>query len=219
MTTARTVHTAEALAWLAENPARAGMSVVTSMPDLSETPHRTLPEWKAWFTSAAESILRWLPPDGMAIFYQTDIRHEGLWIDKGYLVQRAAERTGAHLVWHKIACRKPPGTLGVGRPSYAHILCFSKSRTFQLREPGPDVLPDAGAMSFSRATGASAAQVACAYLRASTPTDTIVDPFCGEGTILAAANALGFAAIGVDLNEKRADKARRFELHRSATQT
>jgi hypothetical protein len=206
------VHTAEALAWLSANPSRAGMSIATSMPDISETPHLTLAAWKAWFTGAASQIFDWLPPHGMAIFYQSDIRHEGIWIDKGYLVQRAAEDRAVHLVWHKIACRKPPGTLGLGRPSYAHLLCFSKHRAFALREPGPDVLPDAGPMSFSRATGAEAARVACAYLRASTQTDTVVDPFCGEGTMLAAANAEGLAAVGIDLNEKRVSKARRLTL-------
>ena len=206
------MHNADALAWLAANPSRPGMSIVTSMPDVSETPHQTLAAWKAWFAAAAAQIFDWLPSYGMAIFYQSDIRYEGIWIDKGYLVQRAAEAREVHLVWHKIACRKPPGTLGIGRPSYAHLLCFSKRRTFALREPGPDVIADAGSMSFSRATGAHAARVACAYLRASTESDTVVDPFCGEGTILAAANAEGLAAVGIDLNERRASKARRLTL-------
>jgi hypothetical protein len=207
-TKSRIVHNAEALAWLAANPAREGMCVMTSMPDISETPYRDLLEWKAWFMSAAETILRWLPPRGMAVFYQSDIRYQGHWIAKDYLVQRAAENVGAHLVWHKIACRKPPGTLGIGRPSYAHMLCYARSKLFSLHDPGPDVLPDTGEMSFSRATGTCASNVACTYLRASTSADTIVDPFCGEGSILAAANKHGFDAIGVELSEKRCAKAR-----------
>jgi hypothetical protein len=208
MQPSRIVHNAEALAWLAENPSREGMCVITSMPDISETPYRDLPSWKAWFMSSAETILRWLPPSGMAIFYQSDIRHQGVWIAKDYLVQRAAEAVGSHLVWHKIACRKPPGTLGLGRPSYAHMLCYAQSKVFSLHAPGPDVLPDTGEMSFSRATGVYASNVACTYLKASTHTHTIVDPFCGEGTILAAANKHGFNAIGVELSEKRCAKAR-----------
>jgi hypothetical protein len=204
----RIVHNAEALAWLAANPSREDMCVITSMPDISETLYRDLAEWKAWFTSAAETILRWLPPRGMAIFYQSDIRHEGLWIAKDYLIQRAAENVGAHLVWHKIACRKPPGTLGLGRPSYAHMLCYARNQAFSLHEPGPDVLPDTGEMSFSRATGIYASEVSCTYLRASTTASTIVDPFCGEGSILAVANKHGFDAIGVELSKKRCAKAR-----------
>ncbi len=37
---------------------------------------------------------------------------------------------------------------------------------------------------------------------------TVVDPFCGHGTVLAVANALGLDAVGVELSRKRAQKAR-----------
>lgn len=204
----RIVFEAEAIAWLRENPAVSGTSVVTSMPDVSETHHADLSEWKNWFVDAARIILEWIPVDGFAIFHQSDIRYESHWVDKGYLVMRAAEAVEMPLIWHKIACRKPPGTLGEGRPTYAHILCFGRGK-FSLAEPGADVLPDAGDQSFSRATGAIAAQVACAYLRFNTETKRIVDPFCGEGTILAAANAVGLDALGVDLNPSRVAKARK----------
>jgi hypothetical protein len=204
----RVVHHGEALEWLRSNPARAGMSVVTSLPDVSETSHRSFAEWQAWFVRMLEVVLAWLPREGMAVFYQSDIRHEGVWIDKGYLVSRAAEACSAHIVWHKIVCRKPAGTLGLGRPTYAHMICVSRTSTFALRDPGPDVIPDAGAMSFSRGTGAIAALIACKFIAANTETHTVVDPFCGEGTILAAANHVGLDAIGVELNRKRAGKAR-----------
>jgi tRNA G10 N-methylase Trm11 len=36
----------------------------------------------------------------------------------------------------------------------------------------------------------------------------VVDPFCGVGTVLAVANETGLDAIGVELNRKRARKAR-----------
>ena len=32
---------------------------------------------------------------------------------------------------------------------------------------------------------------------------TILDPFCGEGSVLAAANVRGVEAVGVDLSRKR----------------
>ncbi len=65
-----------------------------------------------------------------------------------------------------------------------------------------------GAMNWSRATGVEACRVACKYLRDETSTRVVVDPFCGRGTILAVANALGFDAIGVDLGAKRCRVAR-----------
>jgi tRNA G10 N-methylase Trm11 len=36
----------------------------------------------------------------------------------------------------------------------------------------------------------------------------VVDPFCGRGTVLAVANAMGFDALGVDLGAKRCRAAR-----------
>ena len=208
----RTVHQAEALAWLDANAAPEHASVMTSLPDVSELPGRELEPWRAWFVDAARRVLRWVPSDGVAIFFQSDVRVGATWIDKGYLVQRAAELEGATLVWHKIVCRSPPGSIAIGRPSYSHMLCFTRApRGIPLR-PGPDVLPSAGLMTWSRATGVEACRVACKYLRDETETRVVVDPFCGRGTVLAVANALGLDAIGVDLGAKRCRVARNLEL-------
>src|ERR1700760_2662423 len=99
----------EALGWLEANPAGARTSLFTSLPDLSELPELGFEGWRVWFVQAARVLLRWLPADGSAIFYQSDIRQRAVWVDKGYLVMRAAEQEGAQLIWHKIVCRSPPG--------------------------------------------------------------------------------------------------------------
>lgn len=211
----RTVHCADALAWLASNPSAEGMAVVTSMPDISELPHEKgtdqLANWKAWFRSAACAVVNWLSPGGVAIFYQSDIRYEGVWIDKGYLVARAVEETDAHLLWHKIVCRKPPGTIGLGRPSYSHMLAFRRGAVIPMtttKSMGADVLPDAGPSPWSRGMGTDACLVACAYLRDQAGAHTVVDPFCGRGTILAVANDLKMNSIGIDISERRCRAAR-----------
>ena len=207
----REVIQAEALGWLAANPAAPGTSVVTSLPDLSEVSGMSFDGWRAWFTGAARQIIEWVPGDGVALFFQSDIRHQGLWVDKGYLVQRAAEDAGAHLLWHTIVCRRPAGTLTQGRSTYSHLLAFSRARLMP-RRPRPDVLPDAGPMTWPKAMGANACRLACAYLRDDTSTRLVVDPFCGHGTVLAAANALGLDALGVDLSVKRCRIARTLTL-------
>ena len=200
---------AEARAWLDANAAPPSSSVVTSLPDVSEMPERGFDEWRAWFVAAARSVVRWVPDDGVAIFYQSDIRHLGAWIDKGYLVMRAAEEESARLVWHKIVCRKPPGTITHGRASYAHMICVARALGASPKRPGPDVLPDAGHMPWSKAMGVDACRVACRFLADETATRTVVDPFCGHGTVLAVANTLGLDAIGVDASAKRCKAARR----------
>jgi hypothetical protein len=199
---------AEALGWLAANPAAAGSSIITSLPDVSELPELGFDGWRTWFADAARAVIRWLPPAGVAIFYQSDIRREGVWIDKSYLVMRAAEQEHAALVWHKIVCRRPPGTIALGRPSYSHMLCLALDPIKLAAHSGPDVLSDAGAMSWSRGMGVAACQLACSYLQRETTTRVVVDPFCGRGSVLAVASAMGFEVIGVDLSRKRCRAAR-----------
>ena len=47
-----------------------------------------------------------------------------------------------------------------------------------------------------------------------TRTQPIVDPFCGQGTVLAVANELGLDAVGVELNRKRAARSRVLRIDR-----
>ncbi len=204
----RRVVCADAFEWLASNPAEAGMSVVTSLPDASELPKLSFEQWRAWFVDSARTLIRWVPDDGVAIFYQSDVRRRGMWIDKGYLVMRAADEEGACLVWHKIVCRSPPGTVAPDRPSYSHMICVSRGPRAFPQRPGPDVLPDAGASSWTRAMGVEACTVACAYLRDETDTRVVVDPFCGRGSLLAVAEAMGLSAIGVEISPRRCRAAR-----------
>lgn len=204
----------EALAWLDANPPPPRASVITSLPDVSEMPGAGFEDWRAWFVGAARRVIRWLPEEGggVAVFFQSDIRRGGAIVDKGHLVMTAADAERASMVWHKIVCRKPPGTLAPGRPSYSHMICVSRRERRPPGKPGPDVLPDAGFMPWSRAMGALACRVACRFLLDETDTRVVVDPFCGYGTVLAVANALGLDAIGVDLGAKRCRKARSLQI-------
>jgi hypothetical protein len=182
--------------------------MVTSLPDVSEVPPHSLDSWRSWFVDAASLVLEKTPDDGVAIFYQTDVKKAGTWVDKGYLCQKAAERCGHVELFHKIVCRKPAGTITFGRPAYSHLLCFSRGVRLDLAKATADVLPDAGLMTWTRAMGRDACLLACRFVLECTTTRSIVDPFCGLGSVLAAANALGLDAIGIELSRKRAQKAR-----------
>lgn len=228
----RTILQADALEWMRANAASPDTSVITSLPDVSELT-LDLDAWKTWFTGAARDVMRWIPADGVAIFYQSDIRHRGLWVDKSYLVMRAIEMVNdasvvdasigsgfadhrgheAALLWHKIVCRKPPGSIALGRPSYSHMLCVAWCRHGEragMRYPGPDVLSDAGASTWARGMGENACRVACRFVLDEVPaTKVICDPFCGRGSVLAMAESMGFATIGIDISAKRCRAARR----------
>jgi len=196
------------LAWLAANAAPAHASVVTSLPDRSEIAGASFDAWQTWFHRAVRAILAWLPEGGVAIFYQTDVRHDEVWVDKGQLVMSAAEAESMSLVWHKIVCRRPAGTANPeGRPSYSHLVCLAREARAP-RRPSPDVLLAAGPPDATRAMGFAVCQLVCDYLRHETATRCVVDPCCGTGSVLAVASALGFDVIGVELNAKRCRAAR-----------
>jgi hypothetical protein len=208
----RTVHHADALTWLRDRGVLRGASVITSLPDVSEVPALGLEGWRAWFQDAAELIMASVPPEGIAIFFQSDIKRDGLWLDKGALVTGAAGRTGMGMLFHKIVCRKPPGTVTYGRASYSHLLGFASTLRPSLRRATADVLADAGFMPGSKAMGVKACIEACRFVLDETITRTIIDPFCGFGTALAVANALGMDAVGVDLSARMCKRARMLRI-------
>lgn len=208
MIAGRTVHQQDAIAWLESAGVVPGASFVTSLPDVSELAPMPLGEWKRWFVRTAERVLDACPDDGVAIFYQTDVLVDGAWIDKAHLVHAAADARGVPLLWHRIVCRRAAGTPSFGRPAFAHVLCFSRGVTPKAGHSRTDVLPALGEMTWSRAMGLDACFDAVRFVRDHTQSRVVVDPFCGHGTALAVANALGLEAIGVELSRKRAQKAR-----------
>lgn len=211
--TTRVVHCADAMQWLGEQRGPLeGCSLFTSLPDATELPGIGQEAWRQWFIEAARLVIKRTPDNGVALFYQSDVKRAGLWVDKAYLVQKAAEEEKAALLFHKIVCRKPAGTVTFGRAAYGHLLCFSRGLKVDLARSTADVLADAGQMTWVRAVGVEACRVACRFILEQTTTPTVVDPFCGVGTALAVANEMGLDAIGVELNQKRARKARGLTL-------
>jgi hypothetical protein len=73
--------------------------------------------------------------------------------------------------------------------------------------PIPDVIPDAGRSLWVRAMGVRAAAHAVRFARDQVGAKLIFDPFCGVGTVLAVANALGLDALGVEKSRKRCEQA------------
>ncbi len=204
---ARDVHCAEALAWLRERGCIEGACAVTSLPDVSEV-NLALEAWRAWFLSAVRAVIDAVPPDRAAIFFQSDIRQGGRWVDKGALVVRAAEDAGAGVLFHKIVSRRPPGLVTTGRPGFTHLIAVSRELYYEGPLAIPDIIVDPGRQPWVRAMGVKAAAHAVRFARDKAAARVILDPFCGVGTVLAVANRLGVPAIGVERSAKRCDRAR-----------
>ncbi|MBA2538595.1 MAG: SAM-dependent methyltransferase [Deltaproteobacteria bacterium] len=210
MPSTRVVHHADGVAFLAQ-PLPADHAIITSLPDHSELPELGVDGWRRWFVDTVALACRSVAADSVAIFYQTDVKHDGRWIDKGHLVMTGADAAGSHALWHKVVCRVPPETTTFGRPAYAHMICVSRDRRLLPGASTPDVIGSLGKMSWSRAMGTHACDAAVRFV-GSLGLRAIVDPFCGMGSVLAAANAHGLAAIGVELSRRRAAKARSLGL-------
>lgn len=184
-----------------------GACAVTSLPDVSEV-NLALAAWRIWFLEAVALVVNAVPDDSAALFFQSDIKHEGTWIDKGALVTRAAEDAGARILFHKIVCRRPPGMLTYGRPGFTHLIAVSRAMRCPDVLPIPDVIADAGPQPWVRAMGVRAAGHAVRFARDHARASVVFDPFCGVGTVLAVANTLGVGALGVEKSAKRCEKSR-----------
>ena len=180
---------------------------VTSLPDVSEV-GLAVPVWRAWFLDAVQRVIDAVPAGSAALFFQSDIKQDGRWIDKGALVTRAAEDAGAAILFHKIVCRRPPGVLTMGRPGFTHFIAVSRAMKCPDVLPIPDIIVDAGRQPWVRAMGVRAAAHAVRFARDHVKATNIFDPFCGVGTVLAVANALGLDALGVEKARKRCEQAR-----------
>jgi hypothetical protein len=198
---------ADAIGWMQEKGRIEGACAVTSLPDVSEI-GKTPPAWREWFVGAVRLVLDAVPANSAALFFQSDIKRDGGWIDKGALVIRAAEDAGARVLFHKIVCRRPPGMLTQARPGFTHLIAVSRAMKCPDILPIPDVISDAGRNLWVRGMGVRAAAHAVRFARDEVGAKLIFDPFCGVGTIPAVANALGLDALGIELAKKRCEQSR-----------
>jgi hypothetical protein len=203
----REVVCADAIPWLKERGVIEGACAVTSLPDVSEV-NLDLAKWRTWFLDAVRLVVEAVPPESTALFFQSDIKRDGVWIDKGAMVMRAAEEAGAHVLFHKIVCRRPPGMLTYGRPGFTHLIAVSRAMKCPDVLPIPDVIVEAGDLKWVRAMGVKAAGHAVRFAKEQVGAKVVLDPFCGVGTVLAVANVLGLDALGVEKARKRAEEAR-----------
>jgi hypothetical protein len=196
----REVHCKDALAWL---PQQRGLDcIVTSIPEMEEVGLKA-DAYVPFFREAARKCLEAVKDTGYVVFLQTDRKYKG-WMDKSYWCSDEAAKLGFTMLWHKIALRQEVGTSGLFRPTYSHMLCYSKKG-----KVGP-LFPDVvyrGDVTYENAFGIDAVKAVLQYVKKQ-GAKVIVDPFAGSGTTLALANGMGLAAVGVDIDPKQCAKAR-----------
>ncbi len=189
----REVVCGDAFEWLLD-PANQGLGpVVTSPPDAAEI-ELAITEWVPWFRKALVASLVAADPHP-AVFYVTDRKYERVWHSKAQMVHDAAQRYGYRVLWHKIALRRDVGAVDLHRPGYSHLIAVGGPGT------GPGVAtPDVfhrGPVLYSNGMGTRAAFRAVTWAKEAGH-EWVVNPFCGRGTVLAAAYAVGLNSVGID---------------------
>lgn len=192
----------DAREWFASPPPPC--SIVTS-PPLAHEMGWELPAWAEFYSWALgqcfDLALRSKAP---AIIYSTDQKHGGRWVSSFWMMVTAAAASGLTPLWHKVVLRREPGRVDIHRPGFSHMVAFG----------GPECRPGKatadcirrGASAYPNGMGLIPARVACEF--AGSFGLPIADPFCGRGTVPAVAEALGFDAIGVDIDPAQCEAAR-----------
>lgn len=156
--------------------------------------------WADWFEGAVGSCLHVTGQRYPAVFYVTDRRHTGQIFSKADAVLAAAGSFGYHVLWHKIALRREPGKLDLYRPTYSHMIAIGPPGT-RGGKATPDVF-DRGPVLYPNGMGMTAARMAVEFVARYTERGVhpapVVNPYCGRGTVLAAASAAGLPAVGID---------------------
>lgn len=175
-------------------------AVFTSPPDAEEI-GADISEWAEYYRRVVAAAIRLVCADGYTIIYCTDRRHDKHIASKAGIVLRAAEDVGVRVLWHKI-CYQTLGT-SLFRPSYSHLIAMSVNGT--AGRATPDVFPD-GKRVYKNAAGGNACDVAIEFLRARGVT-SLVDMFCGRGSIAWRAALHGVDSVNVDIDEDQVDAA------------
>ena len=220
----RDVICADAIEWLNSFDKFDG-SVFTSLPDISELPNLStggvnerIVYYENWFVNTATKILKLLGDKQYAIFLQSDVRVQSeqgdvsKWIDKSHLCSIASDSAKCTLMWHKVVSRKDVDARSFGRPTYSHLLCYSKNASYDSGAfATPDIF-DRGEMLWPKGIGLDCCFAGIAFLKRIAKARLVIDPFCGYGTVLAMSNALGISSLGVEISAKRCKKARSLDL-------
>lgn len=200
----RTLICGDAVEWCLEN-GDVG-PVVTSPPDAAEV-GMDVEEWRDWFALAVGACLNVTGERFPAVFYVTDRRHVGAICSKADQVLASAGSAGYHVLWHKIALRRSPGKLDLYRPTYSHVIAVGPPGT-RGGKATPDVF-DRGHVLYANGMGWAAATLAVEFVgKYATRGVPVVNPYCGRGTVLAAAEAAGLPAIGIDNDPAQVEYAR-----------
>ncbi len=199
----------DALNWLKQQKNRSMGNFLTGICDMDEMGNVSIKNYLSFLNKVVSLIFQKLDDDGYAIFIQTDRKYNRSWIDKSYLISKIADDYGLKMIWHKIVLHRAVNSTDTYRPTYAHMLCYSKNGT--TGSATPDVI-DVSKKLYKNGTPILAAYKAVEFISTYSKHRLIVDPFVGRGMITAMAKMMGLDSIGIDIDKEQCKLAERFEF-------
>jgi hypothetical protein len=193
----------DALNWLKQQSSIP--NVVTGICDMDEMEIKDMNEYITFFMNVVDLICSKLEDGCYAIFVQTDRKYQRSWIDKSYLITSIAQKYKLKTIWHKIVLHRGVDKTDLHRPTYAHMLCYSRNGTTGAATP--DVIPVSSKL-YKNGTPPEAANRALDFVSRYSKNRTVVDPFVGQGTITALAHKKGLDVIGIDIDPAQCEIAK-----------
>jgi DNA modification methylase len=194
----RKVIHADALDWLDKQRDSSIPNIFTGIPDMDEV-NLSFEDYVKFFTDCVDKIFSKAHPDGYTIFVQTDRKINRSWFDKSALITSISKEYGFKMVWHKIVLLRDADSTDLHRPTYSHMLGYTK--TASTGSATPDVILPSARL-YKNGTPMAAVERGIEFIsKYSKSPKVVVDPFVGRGTVLAVANKYGLDAVGVDIDE------------------
>ena len=178
--------------------------IITSLPDMEEVGLSYL-EWREWIIKTSKNLIDSLYNDSIIFFYQTDRKYDGQIIDKKTLISSVFLENGFNNILSKIILKREPNKIDLFRPTYTNLFAFSKN--IKSGKATADVI-HSGKMIYKNAMGFNAVECCINFIKSKKIEGNILDPFCGQGSVLKISNDLGFNSIGVDILEEQFKKAK-----------
>lgn len=198
--------TDDALHWLEQQPDRSLPHVFCGPPDMEEIKTvTTIDEYDAFIKKLVRLILSKVREHAFVLFMCTDRKINSKWYDKSHAINTVADELKVPLLFHKIVLNRDEGKVDLFRPTYQHLLCFSK-----WHGPGrstPDVLSGGGKL-YRNGTPIKGAEFVLQFLKDNSKLREIVEPCCGRASFLREAQRQGFDVKGVEIDEHEATLAK-----------
>lgn len=122
----------DSLNWLNKQEDNTISNIITGMPDYEEVKetYKKTEEYIDFLKTILRLCFKKTKKNGYCIFVQTDRKKNREWIDKSYIVSDIACREyGWKMVFHKIVLNRHAEKIDLFRPSFSHILAYTKLNT------------------------------------------------------------------------------------------